>query len=458
MRRIKFLTLLLVVVLCMSALPKWTRAADRVQVRWFVGLGAGSDEPTIPKQQAIVDEFNKSQDKIELVMETVVNAKAYDQLNTEIAADNAPDIVGPMGVRGRASFPGAWMDLSDLIKENKYDLSDFDPALVNFYKIQGEGQLGIPFAVYPSFIYVNTDLFDEAGLPYPPQKFGEPYKDKDGKEHEWNMDTLRDLAMQLTLDENGNDATSKDFDPEKITQFGFGTQFADIRAKLAIFGAGNFVDDKGKAQVPEIWVEGMHWLQDAMWKDHFYPTAAYSGSDILNKGNWFESGHIAMSHVHLWYATCCMAGLQAKWNLAVVPSYKGVTTAKLHADTFGILKNSKHPKEAFEVLTYLLGEQAGTLAEIYCGMPARLSLQKDYFAHLSENELFKGKDINWQVVADSLKYPDNPNHEEGMPNFLEASARYGKFSELLEGDPTFDIDANLKGFIADMQAIFDTKK
>src|SRR5688572_24706719 len=39
-----------------------TDDGDRVQIRWFVGLGAGSDEPTFAPQQAVVDEFNASQD------------------------------------------------------------------------------------------------------------------------------------------------------------------------------------------------------------------------------------------------------------------------------------------------------------------------------------------------------------------------------------------------------------
>ena len=38
------------------------------------------------------------------------------------------------------------------------------------------------------------------------------------------------------------------------------------------------------------------------------------------------------------------------WNLAATPSYQGQTTAAFNADTFRILKGSKHPDEAFTVL------------------------------------------------------------------------------------------------------------
>lgn len=82
-------------------------AQEPVTIRWYVGLGAGTDAPTIAGQEAVVADFNAAHDDIELVLEVVDNAQAYDVLNTQIAAGNAPDIVGPMGVRGRASFPGA---------------------------------------------------------------------------------------------------------------------------------------------------------------------------------------------------------------------------------------------------------------------------------------------------------------------------------------------------------------
>lgn len=226
-------------------------AQSRVQVRWFVGLGAGTDAPQIAAQEAVVAEFNASQDQIELVLEIVDNDQAYGILSTQIAAGNAPDIVGPVGIRGRDNFPGVWLDLSDLIEANEYDLGDFDPALVDFYKIEGEGQIGLPFAIFPSFLIYNVDLFNEAGIPYPPRDYGDPYVDWNGEEREWNMDTLRDVAMIMTVDSAGNDATMDEFNPDDIVQFGFGPQWTDIRGRLTLFGADNFIDEDGNAVVSD---------------------------------------------------------------------------------------------------------------------------------------------------------------------------------------------------------------
>ncbi len=430
----------------------------KTTVRWFVGLGGGTDEGTFAGQQAFVEAYNASQDKIELVLEIVDNDAAYDTLATQIAAGNAPDIVGPVGIRGRDSFKGAWLDLQPYIEKNSYDLSDFDPEIVKFFEVKEEGQLGIPFGIFPSFILYNSDLFDEAGLPYPPAEYGQPYVDADGVEKEWNMDTLREVAMKLTVDANGNDATSPDFDPENIVQFGFQNQFTDPRGIGTFFGAGSLVADDGKtAQIPESWATAWKWNYQGMWEDYFIPNGPYGGADFLQgPGGPFSSGNLAMIHIHMWYmAPWALGEATFGWNLAATPSYNGVVTSKMHADTFGILKGSKNPDAAFEVLTYMLSQEHATeLLTIYGGMPARLSLQGDYFATYSEAN-FPGKEINWDVVVAGMAYPDNPNHESWMPSFQETTDKYNEYWNKWANTAGLDLDAEFESLTADLQTIFD---
>ncbi|MBN2388463.1 MAG: extracellular solute-binding protein [Anaerolineales bacterium] len=435
--------------------------AEPVQIRWFVGLGAGSDEGTFAPQQAVVDAFNASHDDIELILEIVDNDVAYDTLATQIAAGNAPDIVGPVGIRGRDSFKGAWLDLQPYIDEFDYDLSDFDPAMVDFYHVQEEGQLGIPFAIFPSFIIFNADLFDEADLNYPPASYGEPYVWPDGTEAEWNMDTLREVAMLLTVDANGNDATSPDFDNQNIVQFGFMNQWTDPRGIGTFFGAGSLVANDGvTAQVPEEWRAAWEWTYDGYWTDYFIPNGPYGGADFLQgPGGPFSSGNLAMVHLHTWYvAPWALGEVTWDWDMAATPSYNGVVTAKMHADTFGILKGSAHPEEAFEVLMYMLSpEVAADLVAIYGGMPARLSMQGDYLATYGETN-FPGMELNWDVVVASMAYADNPNHESWMPSFQETTDRYNEFWNYLANTPDLNVDAEIDVLLTDLQTIFDADR
>ena len=45
--------------------------SGRTQVRWYVGLGTGTDPAQVPTEQEVVKKFNESQDKIELLLEIV---------------------------------------------------------------------------------------------------------------------------------------------------------------------------------------------------------------------------------------------------------------------------------------------------------------------------------------------------------------------------------------------------
>ena len=121
-----------------------------------------------------MDAFNKSQDNIQLILEVVPFNSAKDALSTQIASGNGPDIVGPVGFGGSNAFYGQWLDLTDLMAKTNYDTSLFNHALVKFYQTE-EGQVGLPFAVFPAAPSSRPRMFDEAGLNYPPAKYGEMY-------------------------------------------------------------------------------------------------------------------------------------------------------------------------------------------------------------------------------------------------------------------------------------------
>ncbi len=432
--------------------PAEPPAAEKVQIRWFVGLGTGTDPNQVEVEDKVVEEFNATHPNIELVLEVVAYDAARDTLATELASGNPPDIVGPVGVSGAEAFHGQWLDLTDLIEKTNYDLTQYDQGAVDFYKVGGEGQIGIPFAIFPSVAYYQRDMFDEAGLNYPPHEYGDPYVWPDGTEAEWNYDTFRELAMQLTVDENGNDATSPDFDPTKIVQYGYEPQWQDARAVGSYLGAGSLVAGDGKtAQVPPEWAEAWKWAYDGMWTDRFIPTGPVIQTDEYQQGNVFNAGRVAMALTHLWY-TCCIGEAGDNWDAAVVPSFNDKFTSNFNADTFRILKDTQHPDEAFEVLTYLLGPASLELLEVYGGMPARAADQDAFFEGLNETY---PQDVDWQVFIDGIAYADSPSFEGYMPNYNEAFDLVNTFWNKLRTTEGLDIDAEIAQFEKDLQVVFD---
>ncbi len=434
-------------------------AEGTVEVRWFIGLGTGSQDEQIDAQDEIVKTFNASQDEVTLVPQYVDNAVASDVLATQIAGGDAPDLIGPVGLAGSNAFAGQYLDLDPLVESSGYDIDQFGDAK-DVYRDPAEGLLGIPFAVFPSAIFYNTELFDEAGLPYPPSEYGDGgitmYGEGTEFEGEWNYDKLEEIALILSVDSNGNDATSAEYDQSSIEQFGYVHQWTeDPAAQGSFFGAGSVVAEDGSAAIPEQWVAEWKWYQNMVHVNGATPNADYQGSDAL-AGNAFNSGRVAMANTHLWY-TCCLfdedGNARTNFNLAAVPNYEGTVTSKLHGDSFRIHKDTDNPEQTFATLQYLLEEGALDLLTVYGAAPAREDIREDYFAGL--DEIFT-QGVNWDVIMTGLDFPDVPNHEANMPNFLESDALIKEFSAPLMSDPDFDIDAAVAEMEADLNAIFGT--
>ncbi len=432
-----------------------TPAPGQTEIRWYCCLGGGDAPEQVEVEKQVVEKFNASHPDIHLTFEAVPYAGANDALATEIASGNGPDIVGPVGIGGANAFHGQWLDLAPLIQKNNYDLSGFPQDAVNIYKLD-EGQVGIPFAIYPSVLFYAKSLFDEAGLAYPPHKYGDKYTMPDGSVVDWNYDTITKIAKILTVDKNGKDATQDGFDPANIVQWGFEPQRDDLRGLGAYFGAGTLAAADGKtAQIPDPWKAGWKYWYDSMWKDHVSMTGpVFSSPDINPEDYPFFTGKIAMSENFLW-STYGLEGLKGDWDMGIIPSSNGKVTSAFNADTFRILKDTKHPDEAFTVLSYLLGEGAPDLLAAYGGMPARTAEQAAFFE--SQNETFTQKP-DWQVAIDSIQFADNPNFESFMPAYNETLGLVGsggKYTTKWQTEQGLNMDQEFESLRSEIQAIWD---
>jgi len=420
-------------------------ANGSTKLTWYIGLGAGADADVIPKEKAWADNFNKSQTEACVAIQVVHNPESYDTLKAQIAAGNGPDIVGPVGKAGRASFQGAWADITPLAQAAGFDISKYDPALIDFTKDEGV-LVGIPFALFPSMLFYNKALFDEAKLPYPPHKVGEQYQGKD-----WNLETFTALAQKLSVDSKGNDATDPNFDAKNIKQFGFFEGPTDSRGIATNFGGGLPYDPANPkaAKIPDNWRAAFNWYYNSVWKTHISPNDDYQNSDLLKKGSTFDSGNVAMQDSHTWY-TCCFDMKKLNWDVAVLPTVNGKTTAKLHGDTFAILKQSKNQAVAFKVLSKMVVDK--DLYQIYGGMPAIPGDRAGFFTALSART--GTNKIDWTVADEMLKYPDLPNHESYLPNIIKANDAFTKFRKLLDQTPGLNVDQEIDKLQATLDALF----
>jgi multiple sugar transport system substrate-binding protein len=443
--------------------PEQTALMEKVQIRWFVGLGTGTEPVQIEIQQAVTDAFNASQDNIELILEVVPYESARDTLSAQFADGNGPDIVGPVGVGVSNFFYGQWLDLAPLIEATNFDTSVFNDSLVQFYQTE-EGQVGLPFAVFPTALFYQKFMFDEAGLNYPPAKIGDPYVWSNGSETEWNWETLTEVAKRLTVDVNGLTSLDEGFDRYNIVQVGYHPQWSGPLVIATFFEPGVPYAGKDSAytvNLPDAWIDAWRWeFEGRFGPEPFMANGALEGSPGFGGGNVFNAQKTAMAQTQLWY-TCCVGNAGDQWDLAALPSNNGVVHSRLDAHTFLIWKGTPNPEAAFEVLSYLIGPDGVRPLSLgdenapggaYDAFPALTELQGQFIDAKSAQYPFVE---NWDVFLQGLDYPDNPSAEAWMPNMVDAWNRFEIFANLYRNDGEIDIDAELDTLISDLEVIYN---
>ena len=432
-----------------------------VVVRWFVGLGPGEDPAQIAVQQTVVNDFNALQDQrtdgVEptlLSLEIVHSALAADILTSEIASCFMPDLIGPLDVATRTGLPGEFMDMTPLIAAAGLNLAQYPASLLDATKDGRTGSLlGLPYGVLPSVIFYNKDLFDQAGLKYPPQKAGDKYTMPNGTQVPWNWDTVRNIAMKLSLDANGRDATQAAFDATNQVQFGFEFQAAEDLGVASAFGSGSFLGADGRtAQFPDAWKAAWTWYNDGIWNDHFIASDTErnsvppgAGDPVFSCCNW--AGALA-------------AGSKLKrWDIAVMPAgAQGMIAAPLEVETFAIDRNSLVAQRAFEAMTYIMSRP--DLLAVYGVSPYTGDQLAFYRANADPHlaQLFPGNKVNWQVAIDMERFGDLQNQAADLPNFAAARADYSRAFATLATTHVLDLNKVFANVTAALQADFDAAR
>jgi multiple sugar transport system substrate-binding protein len=434
--------------------------SERIPIRLSLFICCQYSEG-VPADQIAIDDFNASQDKIQLIRDICCNT---DALAAKYASGDGPDIIGPMEWPTSDLLRDQWLDLTPLIRAANYDVTQFNPALIKMYATP-EGQVGLPFIVNPSVVFFNKKLFDKAGLDYPPAAYGEKYRMPDSSEVEWSWETVQNVARMLTLDGDGRKADESGFKKDQIVQYGFTWNFEFHPNILGSYWAGGTMlapnDSPGdyKAQVPDAWKAAWEWTYDGIWGHQpFMANHTVEFSEEFESGNPFKSNKVAMTILPSWYL-CCMKDVKT-WDAAALPAYKEKVGGRIEAGTFRIWKGTKHPQEAFTVLSYLLGDAVQKLvigsesmiAPWSGSMPARIANQEAWLE--IQKKAFPWVQ-NWDVFIAGLNYPDIPSADASMPNFHDAWSRGLEFADLLRNNGGLNLAKEIQTYTNDLTDIFN---
>lgn len=289
---------------------------------------------------SMVETFNASHPGVQVRAQHIPD-NYVEKLSTMLAANDLPDVEYLEAAANL--FPwaeaGRLMDLTSFLKSNS-DQARLDNTTFTY----DDGKIA---AVYTapeiSLLFYNKAAFDEAGIDYPPAKAGEA----------WTWDEFVEIAKKLTKDRNGNDATSPDFDPDRIDTYGISfPQWWFGYLPFIYSNGGRLANEDGTALMldqPEV-VEALQKMADLIYVHHVAPTptqaAAFPSADVM-----MQTGKVAMSIDGQWKTLdfSQLAGLD--WSMGVLPKFEEAVTLVVSAGT-GISASTSCPEGALEFFAF----------------------------------------------------------------------------------------------------------
>lgn len=392
-RKLQLLPLVTALVLLMSLTGTIALAEERVTITY--SYWGTPDEST--STQAILDVYNASQDKVFVELMNIPNEQYTTKLQTMAAANTMPDC-GIMNENGVLAFANAGLlaDVSDM-----YAGKDSQPLDAVTFKNEGVTPVAYSGCTETLIMYYNKDMFDAAGLPYPPAKI----------EDAWSWDEFVEVAGKLTIDKDGKHPGEDGFDPDNIVQYGCVVDNWTWQLEVwAHSNGGRWFSPDGKECLinsPEA-MESIQKVADLTLVEHVQPL--YLGLADEGIVRSVASGTVAMATGGAWNMGTSMSSSGINFGIGVLPYMKEKVTIAT-AGPQVVFAQSKHLAEAKEFIAwYTQEENSWNLIQTGIWMPL---LEKYY-----HNE----EDIDKWLKDEEFPVKDNDMARSVLVDFTNKAA------------------------------------
>lgn len=300
MKRLAMLLVLILAVGCTTAL-----ADERIEIR-FSNWDGGD---TLVAYNEIADAYNASQDKYKVTIlnipeeySTKVSAMVAAGDTPEFAMLDANEILYPLAESGHI------VNMLDLITADpEYNSDEMLDTLKAWYG--NDFMVGYAAGAQDVITFYNPYLFDKYEVEYPPANWAEA----------WDWDTFLDNAKTLTVDANGNNAHSPDFDPENISTYGVSfSRWWAVWMPFVKSNGGDFLNAEGTQfamNSPEA-AEAMQRLSDLINVHHVAPTPA--ATDQMGTSEALAANKVAMVFDGQW-TNCTLMADEIEYDVAALP-------------------------------------------------------------------------------------------------------------------------------------------
>jgi|GEM_PF-1530212 len=342
---------------------------------------------SVENMRRVLDTYQENNPGIAIEIEHYAFGDYNQKIPLELAAGAGPDVLSTVDlIAPQLIKAGTALDLTPYFDTYQTEVGKdigeiYFPAALDIFSREDK-LYSVPYYVDPSFMWINKTLFETAGLELPTV--------------DWTWAEFHELAKQLTLDDAGNNATSADFNPDAVTQWGMATHTAYWDSWLKANGSSPWnADDTASNLLDPKSVEALTLIGQLSW-DRVTLSAGMERMVGAEAGYFaFGTGRVAMCFNASWlmgYLGDVDATVQA---IPIGPSGTA-HGSRLHSGGYTINAATKSPEDAFAFATFFSGseERLGQAIEVseasWGGIPANLELfNSDLFQNSG-----KGPELN----------------------------------------------------------------
>lgn len=297
---------------------------DKEEGKVKIRFATWDNAEDLKDQQKMVDEFNKMQDKIEVVIEAY--GSNYDtKIIASMGSGDAPDV---MYMWNYPKYADGLLPLDELIKKEGKEFEDNYYETLWNYNSFNDKKLGMPVGYTTHVLYYNKDLFDKANISYPTE--------------DWTWLDVLEASKKIS------DAKNKVYgiafpikpDPYDYEMFAWSNDGSYVSKDGVVEGYLNL--DKT--------VKPFQFFQD-MIKDNIAISGQDSGEKnfLLGKVGMFINGSWSLNRLN-------EKGIN--YGVAILPKFNDSPSKSIiNSSGVSISKTSKYPNEAWEFVKYWTGEQ-----------------------------------------------------------------------------------------------------
>ncbi|MCK6627776.1 MAG: sugar ABC transporter substrate-binding protein [Anaerolineae bacterium] len=309
------------------------------------------DSAQQPAYEACAVEFQKGKPNIKVKIEQSGWDDYWSGIQTGMVAGNAPDVF----TNHLAKYPefaakNQIVDIQPLVERDKVPTDIYIGELAELWTREGK-RYGLPKDWDTIAIFYNRKMLADAGID-PKVMEDWTWNPKDGG-------TFEETIAKLTLDENGNNGLSPDFDKTKVKQYGFihqgqgsgygQTQWSFLAASIGFKFQDELWGTKFHYDDPRL-AETLAWYAGLMQKGY---APAYPDVKSLGGGAMFQAGKGAMTSEGSWNIANYVKNSDFEIGFGLLPVGSEGRKSMFNGLADSIFVGSKHQEEAWEWIKFM---------------------------------------------------------------------------------------------------------